>query len=168
MLKLNCPDCGKTIFVLFKSEIDDVGRCYECYVLNKNECFRDVKNKFKKDMCNKKIYRIYVAGPYSANNVLDVLKNIGRGEKVCAELFSLGFAPFCPWHDASYVTDRPDDDFTVQMFYDFSIAWLEVSDAVLVLDGSDNSNGTQAEIKIAKELNIPVFYSIPDLHGGLS
>ena len=107
--------------------------------------------------------RIYVAGPYSANNVLDVLKNIGRGEKVCAELFRLGFAPFCPWHDKSYVIDLPYDQFTIQQFYKYSIAWLEVSDAVLILPNSENSEGTQAEIRRAMELNIPVFYSIGDL-----
>ena len=109
------------------------------------------------------IKRIYVAGPYSANNVLDVLKNIGRGEKVCAELFRLGFAPFCPWHDKSYVIDLPYDQFTIQQFYEYSIAWLKVSDAVLVLPNSEKSEGTQAEIRKAMELNIPVFYSIKDL-----
>jgi len=111
----------------------------------------------------KKLNRIYVAGPYSANNVLDVLRNIGRGEKACAELFSLGYAPFCPWHDKSYVMDRFDDEFTVQQFYDYSMAWLEVSEAILVLPNSENSEGTQNEIKRAKELNIPIFYSIEEL-----
>ena len=109
--------------------------------------------------------RIYVAGPYSADNVLDVLRNIGRGEKACAELFSLGYAPFCPWHDKSYVIDRFNDEFTVQQFYDYSIAWLEVSDAMYVLPNSENSKGVQAEIKRAQELNIPIFYSIHKLIG---
>jgi nucleoside 2-deoxyribosyltransferase len=108
--------------------------------------------------------RIYVAGPYSANNVLDVLKNIGRGEKACAELFAMGYAPFCPWHDKSYVTDNPNGDFTVQQFYEFSMAWLEVSDAVLVVPGWENSKGTIAEIERATELVIPVFYSVDDLN----
>ena len=107
--------------------------------------------------------RIYVAGPYSADNVLDVLKNIGRGEKVCAELFSLGFAPFCPWHDKSYVTDMPESNFTVKLFYDFSMAWLEVSDAVLLIQGWEESKGTLAEIGRAKELGIPVFVNIKDV-----
>ena len=109
------------------------------------------------------MHKIYVIGSYSADNVLDVLKNIGRGEKVCAELFSLGFAPFCPWHDKSYVTDLPDNQFTIQQFYDYSMAWLDVSDAILVLPNSGNSKGAQSEIKRAIELNIPVFYSIEAL-----
>lgn len=104
--------------------------------------------------------KVYVAGPYSGDNALSVLQNIGRGEKVCAELFRLGFAPFCPWHDKSYVIDNPDVEFTIEDFYEFSIAWLEVSDAMLVLPGSENSEGVRKEVKRANELGIPVLYSI--------
>lgn len=107
--------------------------------------------------------RIYVAGPYSADNVLDVLANIGRGEAMCAELFFLGFAPFCPWHDKSYAISFPERKAPVKQFYDYSMAWLEVSDAVLVLKNYQHSKGTQGEIKRATELNIPVFYALEDL-----
>lgn len=107
--------------------------------------------------------RIYVAGPYSANNVLDVLKNIGHGQKVCAELFADGYAPFCPWHDRTFITDNPDGDFTVEQFYQYSLAWLSVSDAMLVLDGWQNSKGTIKEIEHANKLGIPVFFSYDEL-----
>jgi len=102
--------------------------------------------------------RIYVAGPYSADNVLDVLRNIGRGQMVCAKLFFNGYAPFCPWHDKTYCIDKFNETPTVDMFYKYSMAWLEVSDAVLVLPDSEGSKGTQFEIKRARELNIPVFF----------
>ena len=102
--------------------------------------------------------RIYVAGPYSADNVLDVLRNIGRGQYVCAKLFFKGYSPFCPWHDKTYVTDRFYEVTTVEMFYNYSMNWLEVSDAVLVLPNSETSIGTQAEIKMAHELHIPVYH----------
>jgi hypothetical protein len=107
--------------------------------------------------------RVYVAGSYSANNVLDVLKNIGIGEKFCADLFLLGYAPFCPWHDKDFIFSRPMSDFTVEMFYDYSMAWLDVSDVIFVLPNSENSKGVQAEIQRAEELNIPVVYSITEL-----
>jgi len=100
--------------------------------------------------------KVYVAGSYSADNVLDVLKNIGRGRQACAKLFSMGFAPYCPWHDASFITDRPGDDFDVKQFQKASIEWLKVSDLLVYLSGSENSGGTQREIQLAKELNIPV------------
>ena len=107
--------------------------------------------------------RIYVAGPYSADNVLDVLRNIGRGEKMCADLFALGFAPFCPWHDKDYIINNPNGDYTVDDFYKYSLAWLEVSDAVLLVEGWESSKGTLAEIERSKELGIPVFYNIYEL-----
>lgn len=111
----------------------------------------------------KSIRKIYVAGAYSANNVIGVLRNIGRGQQACARLFAMGFSPFCPWHDRSFITDRPDDTFTVEQFYRYSMDWLEVSDAVLVLPNSGHSKGTQAEIAQAKEWGIPVFYDAGDL-----
>ena len=114
-------------------------------------------------MKHNNLIKVYVAGPYSANNVIDVLKNIGRGEKACAKLFVNGFAPFCPWHDKSFVTDNSEYDFTVEQFYDYSLAWLKVSDLMLVLDGWKDSKGTLEEMKVAKELNIPIFFDIEEV-----
>lgn len=111
----------------------------------------------------KSMLKVYVAGKYSADNVLDVLKNIGRGEKMCAKLFSMGFAPFCPWHDKSYVIDNCEDDFTVKQFYDYSMAWLDVSDCIYLLSGWRSSKGTLAEIERATEINIPVFQTLEAL-----
>ena len=107
--------------------------------------------------------RVYVAGPYSADNVIDVLKNIGHGEKMCARLFELGFAPFCPWHDKTYVMDLPSNNFTVEQFYEFSLAWLEVSDAVYLIPGWQKSKGTLREVEFARERNIPIFEDIISL-----
>lgn len=107
--------------------------------------------------------RVYVAGAYSANNVLDVLKNIGRGQHYAAELFMAGFAPFCPWHDKEYVIHNWDKEMTVDMFYKYSLAWLEVSDWVFVAPEWENSTGTKMEIEKAKELGLPIFYSLDDI-----
>lgn len=107
--------------------------------------------------------RVYVAGPYSADNVLDVLRNIGRGEHMAAKLFDKGYAPFCPWHDKDFRIKRPEMVAPVKKYYEFSLAWLEVSDAVLVLSGWEASKGTIKEINRAGELGIPVFYNIEDL-----
>ena len=113
--------------------------------------------------------KIYVAGAYSDDNVLGVLKNIGRGQTVAAEMFNLGFAPFTPWHDKSFVIENWTSDFTVEQFYNYSMEWLKASDVVLVvpnvegLKDWEDSKGTLAEIKVAEENNIPVFYKIKDL-----
>ena len=107
--------------------------------------------------------RIYIAGPYSADNVLDVLQNIGRGEALAADVFARGMAPFTPWHDKDFCIKLHDQKFTVQQFYDYSMAWLEVSDAVLLVPGWERSTGTMDEIDRAKELGIPIFESIESL-----
>jgi hypothetical protein len=82
---------------------------------------------------------------------------------MCASLFRQGFAPFCPWHDKSYVTDNPHGSFTVEQFYEFSMAWLDVSDAVFLLPDWKKSKGTLAEVERAKELGLPIFTSLTKL-----
>lgn len=107
--------------------------------------------------------RVYVAGAYSADNVIDILKNIGKGEYYAGQLFLRGFAPFCPWHDKSYVMDNWNKNFIIEQFYDYSMAWLEVCDYMLVVPGYENSKGALKEIEKAKELRIEIFYSLNEL-----
>ena len=113
--------------------------------------------------------KVYVAGAYSGNNVFDVLKNIGRGEYIASELFQFGYAPFTPWHDKNFVFQNFHLDFKVERFYNYSMEWLKICDAVLIvpnfsglIDWQD-SKGTLAEIAEAEKLGIPVFYTIDDL-----
>ena len=111
--------------------------------------------------------RVYVAGKYSDDNVLDVLGNISKGIKICKDLFLMGYAPFCPWLDHQYVLQMNNDEretLTVKMFHDYSLAWLDASDCMLVLpERIENSKGVQKEIRRALERSIPVFYSLNDL-----
>jgi hypothetical protein len=108
--------------------------------------------------------RVYVAGSYSSNNVINVLNNIRHGVRAATELFLKGYSPFCPWLDFHYqLMLREGEELTVHNYYDYSMAWLEVSDAVYVLPNSENSKGTQAEIKRAMELGIPFYYYMPEL-----
>lgn len=102
--------------------------------------------------------RVYVAGAYSSDNVLGVLTNMRKGMRKATELFVKGYAPFCPWLDFHYTLMlQGEEQLTVPNYYDYSLAWMEVSEAVLLVDGWENSKGTLAEIKRAEELGIPVF-----------
>jgi hypothetical protein len=99
--------------------------------------------------------KVYIAGAYSADNVIDVMKNIREGIKASARVLGLGYAPFCPFLDYQFSFF---EDITVEEYYNYSMAWLEVSDEVWVLPNWENSKGTIKEIARAKELDIPVNY----------
>jgi hypothetical protein len=43
--------------------------------------------------------RIFIAGPYSAGNIIDCLENMRRGMRVASKVLMAGFAPWTPWHD---------------------------------------------------------------------
>ena len=107
--------------------------------------------------------RIYVAGAYSADNVITVLNNIRNGMRAGTELFLKGYSPFAPWLDFHFqLMLREGEALSVEDYYRYSIDWLEVSDAMYVLPNSENSKGTQKEIERAIELNIPIFYSLDE------
>lgn len=104
--------------------------------------------------------RVYVAGAYSGPDVLSVFGNMRRGIKMAARLFELGFSPFTPWCDWPL---HMQVELDLDHCYRASMAWLEVSDLVVVVQkNSETSKGTQAEILRAKELGIPVFYNISE------
>lgn len=108
--------------------------------------------------CHKHGMRVYIAGSYSADNCLKVLDNIRIGQRAAVELLLKGMVPFCPWLDYQFhLMLREGEALTVADYQKYSMAWLEVCDAVFVLPNSENSKGTQAEIARAKELKIPVF-----------
>jgi hypothetical protein len=113
--------------------------------------------------------KVYVAGMYSKSkdggnaHVTELLSNIKRGIKMCAKLLNMGYAPFCPWLDFLYslVSNHP---ISIDRYYEYSLAWLEVSDCVLLLDEEYPGNsGIVEEINRAKELDIPIFTSLTDM-----
>ena len=104
--------------------------------------------------------RIYIAGRYSTDSkgkqagVMDVLKNIQRGTRISARLMSRGYNVYCPWLDHQFSFYEPEMD--VKRYRENSMAWLEVSDCVVVISGRGFGGGVDAEIEKAKQLGIPV------------
>ena len=107
--------------------------------------------------------RIYIAGQYSADNVIDVLANINKGIEWGAMLLSRGYAVFCPFLDHHFALTAYGAGISKTQFQANSMAWVEVSDAVFIIPGSRISGGVQREIDRAKELRIPVYFSFDEL-----
>lgn len=75
-----------------------------------------------------------------------------------------GYAPFVPWFDFHHTFMlREGEEITTEMYQDFSMEWLRVTDVVLIMPGWEQSSGTIAEIKEAQRYGIPVLYSFEEL-----
>jgi hypothetical protein len=108
--------------------------------------------------------KIYVAGAISDSNVLQVLKNIRLGQRASVELLLKGYAPFVPFLDYQlFLQLRDDEEISLTQIQQYSMEWLGACDAVFVLPNSENSKGTQNEIKRAITLEIPVFTTIESM-----
>lgn len=102
--------------------------------------------------------RIYIAGAYSADNILYILANIKKGQDMAAYLVAHGYAVFCPFLDWQLGLTVYGNDLTKEQYQANSMTFVEVCDAMLVLCGYEKSGGTKREIERAKALNIPVYY----------
>jgi len=102
--------------------------------------------------------RLYIAGAYSSSDVIQVFENMRLGMKVATELFLKGHYPFVPWFDHHFFFMKGDKKITIEMIQEYSLRWLEVSDAMVVLPNWKKSKGTQFEIDMAKALGIPIYY----------
>jgi hypothetical protein len=108
--------------------------------------------------------RVYVAGSYNGPDVITVLNNMRIGMRAGVEVLRAGFSPWVPWFDYHFqLMLRPGETLTIQDYYNYSIAWLRVSDAVYVCNYREDSKGTKAEIEEAQRLGIPVYYTLQDL-----
>lgn len=98
---------------------------------------------------------IYLAGPYTLG---DPAVNTGNMIKAYSELIDLGYYPLCPLfsHFSHMFDPKP-----YETWLEWDLAWLPKCDALLRLSGE--SKGADIEEAKARELGIPVFYSIEEL-----
>jgi hypothetical protein len=107
--------------------------------------------------------RIYCAGPYSAGDVLTVFENMRKGMVLATKVRQLGFAPFCPWMDFMYYFINNSEPFSLKNCYEYSLAWLRVSDAILFTPHWRESHGAIMEHEYALRKEIQILYSLAGL-----
>jgi hypothetical protein len=112
--------------------------------------------------------RVYIAGPMNPKHgggAIEYLRNCNRMIEAARALIKAGFAPFCPAVDMFYFIGGMDDETpTAEEIKSYSMAWLPGCDAILMMPGSENSAGANAELDAAVRLGIPHFKNIDALY----
>jgi len=115
---------------------------------------------------------VYVAGPLTpkgnrpeCNNLaIEYLANCRDMLAVSIQLIHRGWAPFCPAQDMLYFLFlRFGETITEPEIKAMSMAWLEASDAILLLNGWEKSTGSVAEYQRAVELGMPIYHDISEV-----
>jgi len=97
---------------------------------------------------------VYIAGPYSAPDPIQMFHNIKAGIRVFVSLLLRGSAPFCPFLDFQALICELGKQIDIDRLYNYSLAMLTRADAVYLLDGWENSVGATREVELAKQLQI--------------
>ena len=114
--------------------------------------------------------RVYVAGKITPTDPnrhpqLEFLENVTAGVSECIDLILAGYAPVCTFFDFVYwLVDKRSKNISIDVIHDVSTSLLAGCQALYVLPGSKKSNGVKKEIKTAKKLGIPIFYSIEEMN----
>src|SRR6266704_1380889 len=106
--------------------------------------------------------KVYIAGPLTGDPVT-MEKNVQAAMRAGCELMMLGYQAFVPHSSYFMVEFAKKFHLYVPTWEDWitlDLAMLNTFDALIRLPGL--SNGADLEVARAKELKIPVFYSIKD------
>lgn len=102
--------------------------------------------------------RIYIAGPMTLGDVED---NVQRGLDMYYMLMDKGYIPFCP--QLSHYAPGPagGEPISWHQWLVYDEEWVDQCHAVLRLTG--DSRGADREEQHAREMGIPVYYSVEEL-----
>ena len=84
---------------------------------------------------------IYIAGPFRASSTWQREQNIRRAEAVALEVWKLGAVPICPHTSCRFF----EGEAPIRVWLAGDLELLRRSDAVLTVEGWEQSEGTLAE-----------------------
>ena len=108
---------------------------------------------------------IYIAGPLTSNAPTEqparrefIANNVKKAESYQIALANAGIGCFC---SHTHTTDHHIKGSTAseEYYYELGLEFLKrCCDAVLAMPGWEQSRGSQMEITLAKDNNLPIFY----------
>ena len=103
--------------------------------------------------------RFFISGPYNALADSDTCQHIKRAAQMKAGLMRRGHYTYCPHTESAHFEDA-HPDITRQAHLDNCIAWLEHSEAMMLLPGWEQSEGAQMERGYAVSKGLPIYDDI--------
>lgn len=98
--------------------------------------------------------KVFISGPYSGETPSDVWDNIQAARDEAMIWWSCGAAVFCPHLNSAFMDGGAPREF----FLAGDLEFLMNCNLVVALTGWDSSDGAKAEVKVARELGIPIYY----------
>jgi len=95
---------------------------------------------------------VYIAGPYRANTVAGIRRNIEEARMVAEVVWQMGHCALCPHLNSALMDGIAPDS----LFLDGGIELVKRCDAVVLVPGWDKSMGSHIEVAIARKHGIPV------------
>jgi hypothetical protein len=108
---------------------------------------------------------VYIAGPYRAATQAGIELNIQAARSMGLQAIRRGWSPIIP-HCNFALLDLVDPAIGDSFWLAATMEHMRRADVVLLVPGWENSTGTQAEVREARRLNIPVFYALDKLTDG--
>lgn len=84
---------------------------------------------------------IFISGPYRADTLQGVMKNIQRARSAALKLWKQGYAVICPHSNTALFDGAADDSVWLKGYLEI----LKRCDAIYMLKGWEKSEGSRAE-----------------------
>lgn len=95
---------------------------------------------------------VYVAGAFRGKTQWDIMQNVRKAEDASLKLWKLGYAVVCPHTMTQHFQNECPD----KVWLDGCLELLRRCDAIYLVSGWQNSEGSLAEYKLARELGLVV------------
>ena len=102
---------------------------------------------------------LFIVGPFRASTPWGVEQNIRRAEAVAFNVWMSGNAAICPHTNTRYFDKSADDD----LWLEGAKAILARCDGVVTVEGWEASEGSLAEVALARTLGMPVYRGVLEI-----
>jgi len=101
--------------------------------------------------------KVYISGPYSAEQEYDLIHNISRARKEAAYWWILGAAVFCPHLNSAFMGGL----LPKEQFLSADLDFLRMCDIAVFLPGFRLSEGAAQEHRVARQEGLALVYCTP-------